>query len=101
MLADNNIAATQILKVISKGAERANNGIRIPSLFIFNAFAFNSALPKEIIEIDRESITHRHQRFGSAFAGSIQANHAPPTPKKLADKVYAFNLQNANAQPSE
>ena len=50
--ADNDITSAQIVKVIGKGAERMDDGLRIPTFLEFEALTFDSMSLKECVNID-------------------------------------------------
>ncbi len=52
------ITATQVVKVIGKGAKAVQDGLRVPTCLVFNAFAFHRALVEEVIEVDGEFARH-------------------------------------------
>ena len=65
ILPDHNITAAEVFEVVGKGAQGADDRVRIPPGFVLDAFALNGALPQQIIEINRE---FTHSRATSAFA---------------------------------
>ena len=53
ILADDDVAAPKILKVIRESAKRSHNCVRVPSGLVFNAVPFDSALSKQIVQVER------------------------------------------------
>ena len=58
ILANHHIAAPQIFEIIGKGADRAQDGIRIPARLVLDALALDGALPQQVIEIDGQLVRH-------------------------------------------
>ena len=54
VLPDHDVTAAEILKVIGERAQRADDGIGIPAGLVFDPVLFNSALPEQILQVDRE-----------------------------------------------
>lgn len=54
ILPDHHITATQVLEIVGKRAHSADDCIRIPAGFVFDALAFDSALAQQVGEVDGE-----------------------------------------------
>ena len=53
VLADDDVAAAQVLEVVGKSAERSHHGVRVPARLVLNAVALDGSLSEQIIQIER------------------------------------------------
>ena len=53
--ANDDVAATQVLKVIGECTERADRWVRVPACLVFDAVALDCAMRKQIVEVDGET----------------------------------------------
>jgi hypothetical protein len=45
VLADDDVSAPEVLEVVGEGADRANDGVRVPARLVLDALALHGALP--------------------------------------------------------
>ena len=54
ILPDHNITAAEVFEVVGKGAQGADDRVRIPPGLVLDALTLDRALAQQIMEIDRE-----------------------------------------------
>ena len=45
VLPDDDVSAPEVLEVLGEGAERADDGVRVPAYLVLDALTFHGALP--------------------------------------------------------
>ena len=66
ILADDQVAAAEILEVVREGTERAENGIGIPAGLEFDSLDFHDSNMKQVVDPDRQA-TDKNARRSLAF----------------------------------
>ena len=58
VLADDDVAAAQVLEVVGKSAKRSYHGVRAPAHLVLNAVALNGSMSEQVIQVEGSFAAH-------------------------------------------